>query len=229
MRRFKGFTLSELMIALAVIGVLVAVVTPAIVKTRPNKNKMMVKKSFYTIEQVVSSLINDEHLYPDMRENCEGDDRTNCAWGFDYTDAAKFEGAEYKDDYKFASLFKERLNVSKNDVNSKESSKGPDGDDFYPVFYTTDGIKWDFTGTKGAWTSGKDKVGTFDSQTNAAGIGTISIDVNGDDDPNLPCTDANEECDIYDVQILASGKLRINPDHTRAVNWVTINTSIRDN
>ena len=70
MRRFKGFTLTELMVALAVIGILVAVVTPAIMKTRPNKNKMMVKKSFYITEQIVSSLINDERLYPDMRDAC---------------------------------------------------------------------------------------------------------------------------------------------------------------
>lgn len=39
MRRLKGFTLTELMVAMAVIGILVAVVTPAIMKTRPNKNK----------------------------------------------------------------------------------------------------------------------------------------------------------------------------------------------
>ena len=62
MRRFKGFTLTELMIALAVLGILVAVVTPAIMRARPNKNKMMVKKTFYTVENIVSSLINDETL-----------------------------------------------------------------------------------------------------------------------------------------------------------------------
>ena len=46
MRRLKGFTLTELMIALAVIGILVAIVTPTIMKTRPNKNKMMIKKTY---------------------------------------------------------------------------------------------------------------------------------------------------------------------------------------
>lgn len=228
MKRLKGFTLSEIMVALAVIGVLVAVVTPVIMQTKPNKNKMMVKKSFYTIEQVVSSLINDEHLYPDMRENCEGSDLTNCAWGFDYDDAVKSEGMEYKGDYKFAALFKEKLNVAKEVVSSKVSGAGPDSGDFYPVFYTSDGIKWDFTGTKGAWTSGKERVGTFADPTNAAGFGVIKVDVNGDDKPNLYCTDANQDCDIYEVQILASGKLRIDPTYTRAVNWATINTAVKD-
>ena len=53
MRRLKGFTLSELMVALAVIGILVAIVTPTIMKTRPNKKKMMIKNTFYTTERCV--------------------------------------------------------------------------------------------------------------------------------------------------------------------------------
>ena len=147
----------------------------------------MVKKSFYTTEQIVSSLINDEQLYPDMRENCDnGVDTADvyCAWGFDYTSPVKFEGAEYGGDYKFAGLFKEKLNVAKDFDPSKVEKFGPDSSDFYPIFYTTDGIKWDLTSTKLAWTSKQSKVGTFDNQTNAAGIGSILIDVNGDAAPN---------------------------------------------
>lgn len=232
MRRFKGFTLTELMVALAVIGVLVAVVTPAIMRTRPNKNKMMVKKSFYAVEQIVSSLVNDEQLYPDMREACElnqdNGDNIYCAWGFDYVYPVNFEGAEYAGDYKFAALFKERLNVSKDSSEDKADGAGPDDEDFYPVFYTNDGIKWDLTGTANAWESEQQKVGTFDNQTDAAGIGKIIIDVNGDEEPNAFCTADNEDCDKYEIEILASGKMRINPEHVRAIDWVTINTSIKD-
>jgi hypothetical protein len=59
-------------------------------------------------------------------------------------------------------------------------------------------------------------------------MGTILIDVNGDDTPNLPCTAANEDCDQYEIQILANGKMRINPTHSRAVEWATLNTAIKD-
>lgn len=233
MRRFKGFTLTELMVALAVIGILVAVVTPAIMKTRPNKNKMMVKKTFYATEQIVNSLINDDILYPDMREACRtGEDNGEdiyCAWGFDYVYKAKSEGAEYEGEWKFAALFKDRLNVSKNDASSKESNATPDDEDFYPIFYTSDGVKWDLTATEDAWEYGKEKVGTFDKQdNNTPGIGTILVDVNGDEGPNEACIADAEDCDQYEIQILASGKLRINPDHEKAVDWATINTSIRD-
>lgn len=228
----KGFTLTELMVALAVIGILVAVVTPAIMKTRPNKNKMMVKKTFYATEQIVNSLINDEILYPDMREACRtNQDNGNdiyCAWGFDYVYEANQEGEIYEGENKFGALFKSRLNVSKNVASSKDG-KAPNDTDYYPIFYTSDGVKWDLTGTKDAWEDSK-KPGTFDNQTSAAGIGKIFIDVNGDEGPDLACTmDAGtEDCDQYEIQILANGKLRINPDHKRAVQWTTINTSIRD-
>lgn len=245
MKKFRGFTLTELMVALTVIGILVAVVTPAIMKTRPNKNKMLVKKTFYQTEQVISTLINDEVLYPDTRDVCRlgNEDEANgvkCAWGFDYTLPVTYEGAKYTGGYKFAALFKEQLNVSKNVESSKVASATPDNGAFYPVFFTTDGVKWDLTKTVDAWkrsgtTDVKDyKVGTFEDNLDAtkkaklAGIGTILVDVNGDEKPDKKCTASNIDCDQYEIQILANGKLRINPEHTRAVEWATINTSIKD-
>ncbi len=223
MRRFKGFTLTELMIALAVIGILVAVVTPAIMKTRPNKNKMMVKKTFYTTEQIVSTLINDERLYPDMRDVCgEGvvpgaDPNVYCAYGFDYREPVTYEGVEYSGASKFAMLFKSRLNVKRDGASAYE-------------FYTTDGVKWNLQSTSRAWRNAGVAPGNFDDG-NADGnrIGTIIIDVNGDEEPNARQSDSDEDSfDTYHIQILSNGKMRIDPADSRAVDYATINTSIRD-
>lgn len=251
MRRFKGFTLTELMVALAVIGILVAVVTPAIMKTRPNKNKMMVKKTYYAVEQIVSSLINDEILYPDMRTPCrtgennrtnKGDGTTGdiyCAWGFDYVYGTSFEGEVYEGANKFGALFKSRLNVRNNSGNA--DGKAPRGTDYYPVFFTADGVKWDLSGTTDAWdavdsgTGDTKPVGTFDDNDPAshtkdkyAGMGTITIDVNGDEAPNAFFTVDPENWDRYRIEILANGKMRIHPADEKAIEWTTINTSIRD-
>ena len=224
MRRFKGFTLTELMVALAVIGILVAVVTPAIMKTRPNKNKMMVKKTFYTTEQIVSTLINDERLYPDMHDAC-GDGFVSaspdvyCAYGFDYTEPVEYEGETYSGDSKFAELFKSRLNV-KTETNNDL------------IFYTTDGVKWDLTGLEGAWPKGN-KPGKFDGNNAPTNTGTILIDVDGDDGVNkrqsdIGTSDAADSFDRYEIQILSNGKMRINPTDSRAVEYATINTAIKD-
>ena len=222
MKKFRGFTLTELMIALAVIGVLVAVVTPAIMKTRPNKNKMMVKKTFYTTEQIVSSLINDERLYPDMTEACEnpeGVEETEnfyCAWGFDYKSEAKYEGETYTGDTKFRDLFKSKLNISKDKIDNNESK-----------FMTTDGVIWDLTNTTGGapsngWTARSTTV-------SGAGTGSILIDVNGDDAPNAreAASDA-DDFDQYVIEIKANGKMNIASADQRAAEYITINTSIRD-
>lgn len=225
MKKLKGFTLTELMVAMGVIGILVAVVTPAIMKTRPNKNKMMIKKSFYTAEQIVSTLINDESLYPDMKEICdrgvvEGEDPTKvyCAFGFDYDNSVRYEGETYAGNTKFADLFASRLNVKTEDETNH-------------IYYTTDGIKWDLSQTVGAWTKGQDTPGKFGDQTNAAGVGKITVDVNGDEAPN--CRESNENCsaddfDQYVIEILATGKMRIDSTDAKAVDYATINTSIKD-
>lgn len=225
MKKLKGFTLTELMVAMGVIGILVAVVTPAIMKTRPNKNKMMIKKSFYTAEQIVSTLINDERLYPDMKEICdrevvEGKDPTKvyCAFGFDYDNSVRYEGETYAGNTKFADLFASRLNVKTEDETNH-------------IYYTTDGIKWDLSQTVGAWTKGQDTPGKFGDQTNAAGVGKITVDVNGDEAPN--CRESNENCsaddfDQYVIEILATGKMRIDSTDAKAVDYATINTSIKD-
>lgn len=225
MKKLKGFTLTELMVAMGVIGILVAVVTPAIMKTRPNKNKMMIKKSFYTAEQIVSTLINDERLYPDMKEICdrgvvEGEDPTKvyCAFGFDYDNSVRYEGETYAGNTKFADLFASRLNVKTEDETNH-------------IYYTTDGIKWDLSQTVDAWTKGQDKPGKFGDQTDAAGVGKITVDVNGDEAPN--CRESNENCsaddfDQYVIEILATGKMRIDSTDAKAVDYATINTSIKD-
>ena len=83
----------------------------------------------------------------------------------------------------------------------------------------------------GAWTKGQNRAGKFDDQTNAAGVGEILVDVNGEEAPN--CRESNENCsaddfDQYVIEILATGKMRIDPADAKAVDYATINTSIKD-
>ena len=150
MKKLKGFTLTELMIALAVLGILVAVVTPAIMKTRPDRNKMMVKKAYYVVENIVSNLINNPALYPDNTDNCfTGSAPTAdspCYWGFEDIRGVRYNGdthfrptptsgqIEISGDNKFPILFLEQLN--------RKAFTHDDG--LMASITTNDGITWIF-------------------------------------------------------------------------------------
>ena len=63
-RRFRGFTLTEVLIMVAVIGVIAAVSAVAFNAVKPNKDQAAVVKAFDTISETVNSLANDPKLYP---------------------------------------------------------------------------------------------------------------------------------------------------------------------
>lgn len=213
MKRFKGFTLTELMVALAVIGIIVAIVTPTIMRTRPNRNKMMIKKAYYTTENIVNSLINDTSLYDDMSMYCrtnapDAEDASQyCAYGFDWDEAAEYEGDTYSGDNKFQKLFASKLNVTKK-IESDMSK-----------FETADGMIWDFTDIQTGWTKGGKP---------SDNIKTLTIDVNGEQGPNCYEADCEvaEDFDQFRIDIQSNGKMKVNDADTTAMEFVTINASV---
>lgn len=60
----NGFTLAEVMITLGVIGIMAALMIPAITNTAPSQNKVLFRKAYSTMEKVVSALSNDSTNYP---------------------------------------------------------------------------------------------------------------------------------------------------------------------
>ena len=216
MKRFKGFTLTELMIALAVIGILVAVVTPTIMRTRPNKNKMMIKKAYYTTENIVNSLINDSALYRDMTEYCRsnGPDENvaqgeYCAYGFEWDEEVEQDGEKFSGNDKFQQLFASKVNIASSDADLK-------------TFTTTDGIYWDFTDISSGWADGK-------THKPADNIKTLTIDVNGQGNgPDCfqeDCADEND-IDMFRIDIQSNGKMKVNAADVKAAEFVTINAAV---
>ncbi len=206
MKKFRGFTLTELMVALAVIGILTAVVTPAVMKIKPNKNKMMIKKAYYTTENIVSSLINNQLYYPDMSDVVGGDDAIYPSIGFDYTEKViDIDGEEYgtTESKKFCELFESKLNVQR-----EIGSTCTDG------FTTTDGMTWYIP----EWTQGD----TTDK--------TITVDVNGaDKEPNCNQTDTGCSTDNFDrfrIEVKVDGRMKINDADTKAIEYISINASV---
>ena len=61
----KGFTLIEAIIVIAILGVIGALLAPAIMKAIPNSYFHMFRKAYTTFSQVCSELANDSVMYPD--------------------------------------------------------------------------------------------------------------------------------------------------------------------
>ncbi|MDR1168284.1 MAG: type II secretion system GspH family protein [Heliobacteriaceae bacterium] len=226
----SAFTLSEILIALTVLGVLIAITMPTVVSTIPSKNKAMIKKAYYTAENVVSELINDTTLYPDKTDKCTSADfdAASCRYGFDDAAAGTYEGASYTIANKFQKLFAAQLNITKYETDPS-------------IFVTTDGLRWDLTkATPTQWTT----------PANAASVpstGYIVVDVNGSSEgPNCcqgsnstaGCTGTTTGCaknctgndvnkfDRFCIEVKSNGKMNINSADTKAIEIITANSKL---
>ena len=142
---------------------------------------MMAKRAYYTVQSVVSDLINDEACYPDRTNSAttkrigfdDGTANANCrAWNdtatYNFDPDEGGEDDKYKDaNLKFITLFLDKFGLKTNsdDVtydNDKQTIK----------FKTRDGMYW------GIWKADADK--GFDKEATDGGYYYIAVDVNGE-------------------------------------------------
>lgn len=222
MKRFKGFTLSELLIAIGVLGILCALILPMIAGTTPNQNKLMMKKAYNIFTNVTKELINDSVHYPVYYGICP-DNNTDGYLGFDCGTSNS----------KLPYLFSAQLTLAKGRIpdentlktNSDYSKSGTanclgTGSSCF-VFETNDGIVWVFpkdTFTKGSYT---DSI-------------LIGVDVNGDRDPNCyqgsnttECKDKDDNFDQFRIELFADGTVKINSQDEWAKDAVQANSSLK--
>ncbi len=60
----KGFTLVEILIAMALVAILVAIMSPNIARVRPDQKKALFIKAYTRTEIAVVNMINDTEMYP---------------------------------------------------------------------------------------------------------------------------------------------------------------------
>lgn len=169
MNKLKGFTLSEILIAMLVLGIIIAASVPVILQMTPNKNAVMMKKAYYATETIIQSLINDENYYPD--KSADG------IYGFEDNTAKTVTGTAITApaNNKLQCLFASKLNI-KEDL-AAVCAIDPTAN---PVIVTTmDGMSWNLSGL-----------------SNSAAKGCLSIDVDGADNGvsayfGGACPDAN--------------------------------------
>ena len=207
MKKQFGFTLSEILLAIGILGVIVAMVTPAIVKVSPSATKMMVRQTYYTTTTTVSELINNPFFYKRIN------DSTGTIYeGFDDTTSITYRGKTYSDKSKFVDLFTNYLNVKGSIVTTTTTCRKYFADvNTCRVVNTTNGQKWIF-----AVPSDTGQVTT-----------RILIDTNGDKGPNCRvgctediCTDPDVVYDQFRIVVYNNGTVLIDNTDAWAVETV---------
>ncbi len=61
----KAFTLVETMLVLSIIGVIIALMIPALDRSKPDETTLKYRKAFFGIEEAVRNIVNDTKLYSD--------------------------------------------------------------------------------------------------------------------------------------------------------------------
>lgn len=157
--KIKAFTLAEVMVTLAIMGVLASIMLPVLKDIQPDKTKAAFKKAYYVTERVVYDMVTDDSIYPSL----------GAYKGFDNTEAATFQGTSYSGDTKFIRLF--AAHVNKISTSSPNGASIPADDTAgSPNIVTSDGICWYIPASNFSGLYGNEDV------SHALGI---MVDVNG--------------------------------------------------
>ena len=123
----RGFTLAEVLITLAIIGVVAAAMAPTIGNLIPDKNKAQVIKIYKTIADINESLLNNPSLYYSGGTDCQGLKCTQQPLDSPYNMDSKYSG-----NTKYPYLLASHLQTTDDPVTNVTGIK----------FTTVDGIVW---------------------------------------------------------------------------------------
>ena len=139
----KGFTLSETLITLCIIGIVAALCAPVISNLRPNEYKTKYMKAYNTLTNLVPEIIDDEDLYAityssEGKPNCMGLTCGNVPNVKPFNDSSSpFYVSVQNDVHKFAKIFASKINLR---TDPDISANGGEA----TSFYSQDGVYWLF-------------------------------------------------------------------------------------
>lgn len=189
----KAFTMPEVLVALAILGVLASITIPTISAQKANGDKVMFRKAYILTQEKVKEMLNDEVLYP----------YDTVRFGFKNTDEVKYNGKTYTGSTKFRNIFKSNFKIMKDGIDFKEGSFSSFPNSY--KFQTEDGIIWYIPS------------GNFSS-----GSITITIDVNGEKKPNCMYNLRTcQKPDQFNLVITNRGD--VGPDDDKGREYLNIN------
>ena len=130
----KGFTLQELLITLAIIGVVAAIVGPGIVGLMPSKSKAMYLKAYNILTNQTNEILGDTSLYWTTYDNDSGEPTCSGMYCDDKPEVEPYDENKFSGREKFPRIFASKLNLAEE----------PENVDGGIQFRTADGIQWLF-------------------------------------------------------------------------------------
>lgn len=59
----QGFSLAEALLTMVILGIILTFILPSITSTKPSENKLLYKKTFFTISEAMMAVVNNSELY----------------------------------------------------------------------------------------------------------------------------------------------------------------------
>lgn len=129
-----GFTIMEVLVALAVVGIVAAIVVPQITSVLPDENKLKVLKIQKMLTEINAELLNDKAIYYEVEDGANGlliglaSIRT--------PRISPYNNEFFTGNRKYINLLADKLDY---DINRNSTLEG----NFEDNFYTKDGIYWE--------------------------------------------------------------------------------------
>ena len=210
----KAFTLAEVLITLGIIGVIAALIVPAISNVKPDKNKTAYLQVYDTISSTVNSLAHNSKIYPTCKDLNEVDN-VNCdqnpLFNTNLPIEPRYRNNRYSGDKKLCSLMATSLGISDADIdagctdtvyafNAANYTNGFAN----PSFVTKNGMRWRISPAVASSSDGT--VGTYQTDI------YVDIDATNNDTPNgdRSCIYDQNNCtepDIFKFMVSANGEV----------------------
>ncbi len=208
----NAFTLAELLITLTIIGVVAALIVPAISNLRPDKNKTVYLQVYDSISETVKSLAANSRLYP-VCNNPNVEDNVNCSQ-YPLLNTSRplddrYNNARYQGDRKLCSLIALSLGIAEDDMNCSNTIYAFNAADYTngfagESFVTKNGMRWRIVPQIATYTNNFEARFQNDIYVD---IDPTNNDVNGED---KSCIFDEENCtqpDIFKFMVGADGKV----------------------
>ena len=207
----SGFTLSELLMTLGIIGIIAALVMPAMQKLMPDKTKVQYLKTYDTISTLVKNLASNSKLYPVCNQTSNASCAEHPLISLDNPLDSRFTNARYRGDSKLCSLMAYSLGVSETDISCSTTPYSFNAADYTngftsPSFTTQNGMRWRIVPQVATNINSANWTARYQTDI-YVDIDPSNNNVNGTDNSCIYNADSCTNPDIFKFQIAADGKV----------------------